>query len=327
MTGCAKIIGLDRVKSRLELAKTLGATDGIDTSSADLNVVEQVHKLTGEEGATIVIDTTGVPALLEAGLQFTASRGKLIFVGAPPQDYALSVHVITHLTVCCFPFQRDGSPARAKAMPCARIFADLDYPQTGKCVMGNVEGDSIPEKVCIKDTVLESISDRLQFVPELINWYHDGKFPIDRVVKFFKVRITPDEKFCISNNLTMGSPCRSMTSNMRSMKCIQEQPSSRSCCGSPEPRPNTFHPEWFRLFRSLLRNISPLVKKLLPHEDAGLIFLNLFLSLTRGVVFANSSVSTQREMISGASPDALAVNLLCPSGCLQLTCCESSDGL
>jgi threonine dehydrogenase-like Zn-dependent dehydrogenase len=109
MTGCAKIIGIDRVESRLELAKTLGATDGLDTSSADLNIVEQVHKLTGGDGATIVIDTTGVPALLEAGLGFTASRGKLIFVGVPPQDYALSVHVKTHLKVCCFPSNATSS--------------------------------------------------------------------------------------------------------------------------------------------------------------------------------------------------------------------------
>jgi threonine dehydrogenase-like Zn-dependent dehydrogenase len=112
MTGCGKIIGVDRVKSRLDLAKTLGTTGGIDTSSADLNIVEEVNKLTGGEGATIVIDTTGVPALLEAGLQFTASRGKMIFIGVPPPEYALSVHVITHLRVCCFQFQHRHSLRR-----------------------------------------------------------------------------------------------------------------------------------------------------------------------------------------------------------------------
>jgi threonine dehydrogenase-like Zn-dependent dehydrogenase len=104
LSGCAKIIGVDRVKSRLELAKTLGATNVLDTSSSDLDIVEEVNKLTGDDGATIVIDTTGVPALLEAGYQFTANRGKLIFVGVPPTDYTFSVHVVTHLVVCRFPF-------------------------------------------------------------------------------------------------------------------------------------------------------------------------------------------------------------------------------
>jgi threonine dehydrogenase-like Zn-dependent dehydrogenase len=112
LTGCAKIIGVDRVPSRIDIANTLGATDGLDTSRAGIDIVGEVKKLTGGDGATIVIDTTGVPALLEAGLQFTASRGKMIFVGVPPQDYALSLHVITHLTVCCFPIQHGDSPGR-----------------------------------------------------------------------------------------------------------------------------------------------------------------------------------------------------------------------
>lgn len=138
MIGCAKVIGVDRVKSRLELAKTLGTTDCLDTSSADLDIVEQVKKLTGGDGATIVIDTTGVPALLEAGLQFTARRGKVIFLGVAPPDFSLSVHVGTHMTVCCFaifPAARNRKSAYA------------DAPQTGISLMGSIEGDSFPEKV------------------------------------------------------------------------------------------------------------------------------------------------------------------------------------
>jgi len=66
--------------------------------------VEEVKKLTGGEGSSIVIDTTGVPALIEAGLEVTASRGKLIFIGVPPSDYSLSVHVMTALKVGCFQY-------------------------------------------------------------------------------------------------------------------------------------------------------------------------------------------------------------------------------
>lgn len=94
------------------MANALGATDHLDTSSADFNIVEEIKKLTGGDGATIVIDTTGVPSLLDAGLQFTASRGKMIFVGVPPQDYALRVHVTTHMRVCCFSIQHDKSHGR-----------------------------------------------------------------------------------------------------------------------------------------------------------------------------------------------------------------------
>jgi threonine dehydrogenase-like Zn-dependent dehydrogenase len=74
--------------------------------------VEEVKKLTGGDGSNIVIDTTGVPALIEAGLEFTASRGKLIFIGVPPNDYSLSMHVITAIKVGYFQFSMSACQSR-----------------------------------------------------------------------------------------------------------------------------------------------------------------------------------------------------------------------
>jgi threonine dehydrogenase-like Zn-dependent dehydrogenase len=144
IVGCQKVICIDRVKSRLELAKTLGASDCLDTSSADLKIVEEVKKLTGGEGSNIVIDTTGVPALIEAGLEFTASRGKLIFIGVPPNDYSLSVHVITALKVGRFQFQHVHLPKQNISKNRA---ANAHHSQTGRFIIGSIEGDSVPEKV------------------------------------------------------------------------------------------------------------------------------------------------------------------------------------
>jgi Zn-dependent alcohol dehydrogenase len=35
------------------------------------------------------------------------------------------------------------------------------------------------------------MADPVQFVPEMINWYRDGKFPIDKIIKFYKVSLDP----------------------------------------------------------------------------------------------------------------------------------------
>ncbi len=99
ITGCSKVIGVDRVKSRLELAMSLGASDVIDTTHGDIDLVSEVKKLTDGDGATIVIDTTGVPKLLEAGLAFASQRGKMIILGVAPADFSLSVHVLSYLMV------------------------------------------------------------------------------------------------------------------------------------------------------------------------------------------------------------------------------------
>ena len=152
MIGCVKVIGIDRVKSRLELAKTLGVSDCIDTSSSDLDIVAEVRQLTGGDGATIVIDTTGVPVLLEAGLQFTASRGKMVILGVAPPEYSLSIHASTHMRVSLM-----FLPCRKFPLPLVHLTwekegvadAQMFYPQTGKILMGSLEGDSFPEKVCM----------------------------------------------------------------------------------------------------------------------------------------------------------------------------------
>ena len=60
MRGCKNIVGVDRVQSRLDLAKELGATHVIDTSDK-IEIVDKVHEATGGEGASILVDTTGVP--------------------------------------------------------------------------------------------------------------------------------------------------------------------------------------------------------------------------------------------------------------------------
>jgi hypothetical protein len=78
-----------------------------------------------------------------------------------------------------------------------RVLANARHSQSGRFVMGSIEGDSIPEKVCSEEWECGYlIADSVQFVPEMINWYHDGKFPIDKIVKFYKVSLDPPSHIC-----------------------------------------------------------------------------------------------------------------------------------
>ncbi|KAI9667528.1 MAG: hypothetical protein M1821_000344 [Bathelium mastoideum] len=137
--GCRKIIGIDKVGKRLELAKELGATDVINGAQlGGSSLVERVREVTEGLGATVTMDTTGVTALTMQGIEFTRNHGKIIQVGTNPLD------------------------------------ATADFPMflfmvSGKQFMGAVEGGATPTK----------------FVPQLIKWYHEGKFPLDKLVKTF----------------------------------------------------------------------------------------------------------------------------------------------
>lgn len=96
---CSIIIGVDRFEKRLEFAKILGATHVVNTADEGLNLVEKVMEITEGLGTSITIDTTGNMGLIGKGVEFTANNGQFVFIGVPPPDAELSVHMTTLIQV------------------------------------------------------------------------------------------------------------------------------------------------------------------------------------------------------------------------------------
>lgn len=142
---CRKIIGLDKIPSRLALARDLGATDVIDGGALaeGKSLVDTIRDLSEGLGPTIVVDTTGVPALIKVGVEATRNCGKYVQVGSAPFDFNLEINLFTFMLA-------------------------------GKQLIGAIEGQAFPP----------------EYVPQMIQWYRDGRFPID---KFFK--LIPAEDF------------------------------------------------------------------------------------------------------------------------------------
>lgn len=46
----------------------------------------------------------------------------------------------------------------------------IDLLSASKCLTGAIEGDSVPQ----------------EFIPEMVDLYRSGKFPIDKIVKFYQ---------------------------------------------------------------------------------------------------------------------------------------------
>ncbi|KAL4808181.1 chaperonin 10-like protein [Aspergillus unguis] len=138
LRSCKAIIGVDRYPARLDLAKSLGATHGIDTSPDGFNLHNAILEIF-PRGVSTVIDTTGVPVLIEDGLKSLRQRGTLVMIGVPPPQYELGVKAIPHIN-------------------------------SGKAVVGCIEGDCTPSEA----------------IPKLIKWYREGRFPIDKLIKYFE---------------------------------------------------------------------------------------------------------------------------------------------
>ena len=77
LLGCRNIVAVDRVKSRLQLARELGANDVIDTTTTDLD-----QALASLGGCDFAFDTTGVPRVIEAAIRSLKVCGELALVGA-----------------------------------------------------------------------------------------------------------------------------------------------------------------------------------------------------------------------------------------------------
>lgn len=91
LTPATRIIAVDRVGKRLELAAELGATDTIDTTHEDLG--EAVAKLTSGRGVDGVVETTGNAGVLGVAISSLAPRGTAVIVGAPAFGTEVPVNV------------------------------------------------------------------------------------------------------------------------------------------------------------------------------------------------------------------------------------------
>lgn len=87
----ARIIAIDRVAARLDLAHELGATDTVDASSED--VAARLAALTGGRGVTLTFDTTGHPGVARTALDAAAVRGTVLVCGAPPPGTEIAVDI------------------------------------------------------------------------------------------------------------------------------------------------------------------------------------------------------------------------------------------
>lgn len=87
--GAARIIAVDPVTSRREIALELGATHVIDPGSED--TVKAIKALTGRRGADIAFEVVGRAATIETAFAATRPGGTTCVVGAPPPSEIISL--------------------------------------------------------------------------------------------------------------------------------------------------------------------------------------------------------------------------------------------
>ena len=81
--GAGRVIVIDRLPARLELARQFGADAVVDASALDTPEarVERVKELTDGVGAHVVMDLVGVPSVIPEGLEMLRQGGTYVEIG------------------------------------------------------------------------------------------------------------------------------------------------------------------------------------------------------------------------------------------------------
>ncbi|MEZ5658280.1 MAG: NAD(P)-dependent alcohol dehydrogenase [Burkholderiaceae bacterium] len=135
--GASQILAVDRLGSRLDKARELGATATLNATT-EPDIVAAIRRLTGA-GVHRSLDTTANMRVLRQAVEALRPRGVCGFVGGAEAGSELCVDV-------------------------------RDVMIGGKTIRGIVEGDALPGEM----------------IPRLIGMYREGRFPIDKLIRFYR---------------------------------------------------------------------------------------------------------------------------------------------
>ncbi len=136
LEGCSTIIAVDIHDSRLEMAKSLGATHTINSNLED--PIKKIAEITGNEGVNYAIDTTGIAPVIKTALAVLARGGVIAPIAVSTNSIELNI--------------------------------TSELMLSSKSMIGVVMGDNVPQLS----------------IPQLINFYKEGRFPFDQLVKFYQ---------------------------------------------------------------------------------------------------------------------------------------------
>jgi aryl-alcohol dehydrogenase len=132
IAGCRETIAVDLLESRLQLARELGATHGINSQRE--NAVDRIREITGG-GVDFAFDNTGVAEVIQEAFTSLKQRGQCAIAAGFGVDLKLSA-----FDILC-----------------------------GKKIGGVPWGESVPRV----------------FIPQMIEFYRQGRFPFDRLISFY----------------------------------------------------------------------------------------------------------------------------------------------
>jgi L-iditol 2-dehydrogenase len=98
LLGAGKVIALDAMQQKLELAKEFGADIGINVADlSDAELVEAIRAETEGRGADVVVETVGRPEVVKVGLEMLRRGGTYLETGNFADTGSVSLNIHRHI--------------------------------------------------------------------------------------------------------------------------------------------------------------------------------------------------------------------------------------
>jgi Zn-dependent alcohol dehydrogenase len=92
--GAEPVVAVDAAPQKLEVARSLGATDTVAWQGSAEATAEAVREASGG-GVDYAIEATGRPEAMETAFLSTRTRGAAVLIGIPPEGATLSLEAVT----------------------------------------------------------------------------------------------------------------------------------------------------------------------------------------------------------------------------------------
>lgn len=79
LAGCERIIAIDLVPAKLEMARTMGATHTV--KAGEEQTLDQIRALTGGRGVDYAFDSVGLPSTIKEAIAATKKGGTIVIIG------------------------------------------------------------------------------------------------------------------------------------------------------------------------------------------------------------------------------------------------------
>jgi NDMA-dependent alcohol dehydrogenase len=95
--GAERIIAIDQFDSKLDMARSFGATDTVN--ARDTDPVAQIQELTGGRGVDVAFEVIGLKATVQQALAMARRGGQAIIVGVPKMEQTMEIPIAMELLV------------------------------------------------------------------------------------------------------------------------------------------------------------------------------------------------------------------------------------